>query len=102
MHAQSAPTIALDASIGVLDYAFSAGFHDTAIFTGNAWKTALRIRCVAIYAAIGSVYKLIGQFSRVKGHFRGRGGTYQGHDNGRPAEGSPAIAMRWWLRKIWA
>ena len=80
----------LDPAIDVVEFAPFAHGDRLAILAGHARQTALLIHLTTIRTAVGGIDKAIRQFSRIQGHPGCRCCSYQGHNHGRPAEGSPA------------
>src|SRR5947209_9443105 len=102
MDTQSAPAISFDPSIGIVESSPFASGNRGMILARDAWQPTLLIQFTTIGTAVGGIDKAIRQLGSLQRHLCDIRCPYQGHDDRRPGERSPARAMHRRLRQEWA
>src|SRR5256884_751675 len=99
MDPQSAPAISFDTSIGIVESSPFAPGNRGMILARDAGQSTLLIQFTTIGTAVGGIDKAIRQLGSLQRHLCDIRCPYQGHNDGRPGERSPARAMHRRLRQ---
>jgi hypothetical protein len=100
--AQGTPAVSFDASVAIINGSPFPRCDSLAILAGNTWEAPVLVQLPAVDTAVGCVDEAVRQLRGIKGHPCSGGCTDERHDDRRPRERCPSMAVRGWLREEWA